>query len=154
MEHRPWYVRHPDDEIIDEIRIVTVPRYKTSELSGDEWRTSAKIEFRRKGKVLHTESLTAMKYAVQFLPYLFVRRQEDGHFDKNDKEMCFQPGCSNKATVEYRMKTKYCGKCGKEEGQMTGYEYRRRFCEEHRERGDCGRSDADDNYELIELTQE
>lgn len=146
-----WYPRHHDDEIIDEIRIITVPRFKESELSGDEWRTSARIEFRRKGKVLHTESLTAMKYAVQFLPYLFVRCQEDGHFDtdKEDKNCCFQPGCSEQAIVEYRMKTRYCNRCGKEQGIMTGYEEHRRFCNEHSERGDCGLDDADDNYEEI-----
>jgi hypothetical protein len=30
---------------VDEVRIATIPRYKTSDISGDEWRISAKIEF-------------------------------------------------------------------------------------------------------------
>jgi hypothetical protein len=51
------YKRHRDDEWFDEIRleteagavlqIITVPRYKTSGLSGDEWRTSARIQIAR-----------------------------------------------------------------------------------------------------------
>lgn len=51
------YKRHHDDEWFDEIRletgngpvlkIVTVPRYKTSGLSGDEWRTSASVQVAR-----------------------------------------------------------------------------------------------------------
>ena len=150
-ERRPWYKRHHDDEIIDEIRIITVPRYKQSELSGDEWRTSARIEFKRKGVVVHTESFTAIKYAVSFLPYLFVRCQEDGDFDSahTDKDGCFQPGCPNKATVEYRAKHQYCDHCG-EIRDMSGIEMRRKFCEEHAIRGDCGLEDADDNYEAID----
>jgi hypothetical protein len=53
----PIYKRHPDDEWFDEIRvetaegpllrIITQYRYKTSNMSGDEWRTSASIQVRR-----------------------------------------------------------------------------------------------------------
>lgn len=49
------FKRHRDDEWFDEIRLetetgpilrlVTVPRYKTSGLSGDEWRTSGQIQY-------------------------------------------------------------------------------------------------------------
>gem|GEM_PF-6705725 len=39
------YALRPDAQAFDEIRIVTVPRYKTSGLSGDEWRISAMIQF-------------------------------------------------------------------------------------------------------------
>lgn len=35
----------PDAQAFDEVRITTVPRWKESELSGDEWRISAKMEF-------------------------------------------------------------------------------------------------------------
>ena len=38
LKNPPHFERHPDDEWYDEVRIVTVPRYKTSGLSGDEWR--------------------------------------------------------------------------------------------------------------------
>lgn len=51
------YKRHHDDEWFDEIRlimgsdpilrIITRPRYKTSDLSGDEWRTSAVVQVAR-----------------------------------------------------------------------------------------------------------
>lgn len=38
----------PDAQAFDEVRIVTVPRYKQSGLSGDEWRISAAIRLYRK----------------------------------------------------------------------------------------------------------
>lgn len=51
-----FYLRHPSDEYIDEVLIettdggarihaVTVPRYKTSGMSGDEWRVNVAITF-------------------------------------------------------------------------------------------------------------
>jgi hypothetical protein len=43
----------PDAQAFDEVRIVTVPRYKISGLSGDEWRISSHIEFYRKGRKVH-----------------------------------------------------------------------------------------------------
>lgn len=53
----PRYKRHSDDEWFDEVRfetgegtllrIVIKYRYKTSSMSGDEWRTSANIQVRR-----------------------------------------------------------------------------------------------------------
>lgn len=56
-KRKPWYKRHSGDEWFDEIRfetaegsllrIATVPRYKTSDLSGDEWRTSARVQVAR-----------------------------------------------------------------------------------------------------------
>lgn len=45
----------PDAQAFDEIRIFTVPSYKTSGLSGDEWRISATVEFYRNGILRHTE---------------------------------------------------------------------------------------------------
>jgi hypothetical protein len=53
------YVQHRDDEGLDEVQVIVdekpllrcimVPRYKTSELSGDEWRVSAMWERREGG---------------------------------------------------------------------------------------------------------
>jgi len=42
----------PDAQAFDEVRITTVPRYKMSGLSGDEWRISGKIQLLRKGRVV------------------------------------------------------------------------------------------------------
>lgn len=51
-----FYRKHRDDEGFDEVvvmgidgpvlRVITVPRYKTSELSGDEWRTSSSAQIK------------------------------------------------------------------------------------------------------------
>lgn len=48
--------RLDDDEFYDEIRITTVPRFKTSELSGDEWRVSTHVVVLRKGRVVAEKS--------------------------------------------------------------------------------------------------
>ncbi|KKL50531.1 hypothetical protein LCGC14_2304540, partial [marine sediment metagenome] len=41
--------RITDDEGVDQIVIDTVPRYKMSGLSGDEWRVSGRVRFFRNG---------------------------------------------------------------------------------------------------------
>lgn len=41
LEKAMHYKRHPDFETYDRITIDTVERYKTSGLSGDEWRFSS-----------------------------------------------------------------------------------------------------------------
>lgn len=41
MTQRKSCALRPDAQAFDEIRIVTVPRYKQSGLSGDEWRIHA-----------------------------------------------------------------------------------------------------------------
>jgi hypothetical protein len=57
----------------------------------------------------------------------------------NIENLCFQPGCPNPYTVEYTIK--------KREDYQT-YDAYRRFCDDHRGRGDCGLDDANDNYDI------
>ena len=140
--------RHDDDEWFDEVRITTVPRYKTSGLSGDEWRRSARIELLRKGKVQSTTSLTKMLYAIMDLPHVWLQAEESwNNWDEEMKRgLCMQPGCSKPATVTYRYKAFYSrdGTC--EEPQEPTYIV---FCDEHKERGDCGLEDCDANYQDV-----
>ena len=49
---KPSRALKPDAQAFDEVRIVTVPRYKRSDLSGDEWRISAEIQFYRNGVLI------------------------------------------------------------------------------------------------------
>ena len=42
----------PDGQAFDEIRIKTIPRYKTSGLSGNEWRYHAEVYLLRKGQIV------------------------------------------------------------------------------------------------------
>jgi len=157
----------PDGQAFDEIRITTVPRYKTSGLSGDEWRISARVQFMRKGEVLHTElSLRDVETAAQFLPYLAAQARETctktyyaGIYREEDgAALCDQEGCAEPATVVYRKKHDACCRCGERKDTRTK-DFRgdpmygggpvRMFCAKHSQRGDCGLDDVSDNYELV-----
>lgn len=142
----------PDAQAFDEVRIITVPRYKTSGLSGDEWRISATIQFYRKGSMVHESgSFRDVETALAFLPSEFHRVIDNGKaLFCGDGDLCDQEGCSDTATVVYRMKQQFC-----REGHASDpYEFDKRplvrkFCERHSRRGDCGLDDADRNYELL-----
>ena len=142
-----------DDEGVDQIVIDMVPRFKTSGLSGDEWRVSARVRFFRNGEVVHEDHRTKLNYAVTLLPgmLLALPEQVDVPLFRPDPEVCFQPGCSEPAISTYLLKKDYCvggGNCG-QETKMHWPEYRR-FCERHLRRGDCSLDDADENYEVLD----
>jgi hypothetical protein len=139
----------PEYETYDEIRMKVIPRYKTSGLSGDEWRTSIKIEFCFKGQVVKTTSASTMKTAILMLGYESIEMFDDKtakiHAEL-EKECCDQPGCSNKAVARFKLK-KLTADNGEYLDMNDQYgEYYRKFCSKHLQRGDCGREDADDNY--------
>lgn len=148
----PTYKRLDDDEWWDEIHITTVPRYKTSGLSGDEWRTSAKIEVFRKGVLMGEKYMSKLEYAAATLPGWLLQLGDEG-FSGNHKtfeKLCFQAGCKEIAEVEYELKDQYYPSYG---DKMPKKDYlgpaRRRFCQKHALRGDCGLEDSDANYILI-----
>lgn len=84
--------RHHDDEYIDEITIRSgdtklvhlylVPRFKTSGLSGDEWRISSKLEiFNYDGYgILYERNFSNLRYAKEFLPH-FVYTYAKSYLD-------------------------------------------------------------------------
>ena len=155
----PVYKRHDEDEYWDEIRMVTVPRWKESELSGDEWRFSVKVEFLRKGHVVYTTGFSTLEYAMKALATLPDKMMMGGdgeslkHLpDALDRSYCFNPGCKNKATVEYRLKKEYCQVAPHDGGHEPYFDTRRRFCETHKHRGDCAFEDSDANYEQVPYT--
>ena len=157
LSDKPNYKRHDDDEWIDEVRIITVPRYKTSGMSGDEWRFSAKVELLRKGIVLFVRSFSKLHYAIDFLPAIqheysdIGRGSQDAEGNEVDfNRYCFNPGCTQDGVVEYRLIDQFSRPYGDKlpKKDYLG-EYHRRFCEEHAKRGDCGLEDADSNYILI-----
>jgi len=150
------YDIRPDAQAFDEIRITTVPRYKTSGLSGDEWRISAKIQFFRKGELVHEDFRHNTKIAAQHLAYIYDKAIDDGHaFFAGIEGKCDQEGCSNPAEVFYSKKRSGCSRCGefKEAGftRLDGTKEKviRKFCKKHSTRGDCGLDDADKNYEVL-----
>ena len=147
------YAIRPDAQPFDEVRIITVPRYKTSGLSGDEWRISARIQFLRKGRVVFEDKgLSSIKVAIDFLPSFYHRACDEAKgFYAGEEGFCDQEGCSKPPTVFYQMKHSYCQEghrteCNKSRDSYTPI---RKFCDEHKERGDCGLDDVDSNYEQI-----
>lgn len=143
----------PNSQFVDEIRIVTVPRWKESELSGDEWRISARIDFYRKGQVVGSKTARNVEMAARFVDWFLVSGRENGEIDtpNNLGSFCDQEGCSKPWTVRYRLKERY-GRDGKAippSKWMEGVTEYRAFCDEHKARGDCGLDDADRNYEAM-----
>ena len=139
----------PDAQAFDEVRISTVPRYKMSGLSGDEWRISAKVEFFRKGKMVHEEGCRDVAAACRLLPWYHAKACDNGKgFFAGEGDLCDQEGCAEPATVTYRKKQDYCNE-GHPHPILYG-EKQRRFCARHSTRGYCGLDDADANYEPID----
>lgn len=140
----------PDAQAFDEIRIFTVPRYKESELSGNEWRIHAEVQFYRKGRLVHTEGCLNVEIACGMLYYWHAKAIDDGKaYFAGDGVTCDQEGCSNTATRRFELLASYCREGHK--GKPSDVSKYRHFCEKHKERGDCAFEDSDDNYTEIRL---
>src|SRR5215510_8404138 len=116
LEKRPNNDLRPDCQAFDQIVITTVPRYKTSHLSGDEWRISAHVKFYRKNKVVHETNFGNVEVACRYLGVEFDKAISDGKaFFAGDGKTCDQEGCSEPSTVTYKKKFDYCNKGHKHE---------------------------------------
>lgn len=146
------FALRPDAQAFDEVRITTIPRFKTSGLSGDEWRISAKIEFLRKGVVVHEDHYNSLEYAISFLPFVHARAVDDGHayFGGGIEDKCDQEGCSEIASVLYRRKMRYCDEGHPHEDPTPQH---RQFCAKHKNRGDSALDDCMQNYEEVSFEQ-
>lgn len=160
-EGSPHYPRilsftwHPDDKHVDEARLKVLERYKTSGLSGDEWRFNYAIELVYKGEVFaHCGVGGDPVYAAIELARavsigwgeLEMDQRWEVKIPRNLGEVCCQPGCAEKATRFYRMREKYSRGCwfkAPNDGYSPDH---RAFCSRHARRGDCGLDDADANY--------
>jgi hypothetical protein len=143
-EHR---VNRPDHQMFDEIRIVTKPRYKQSDLSGDEWRIHAETQFWCKGRLMKIAECSNVHYAVTMLGGEYVRKCDEGRQDiKYEQKYCDQEGCLEPHNNEKRfLKARYTRTEGLRHSEHSG-DYRM-FCDRHSRRGDCGLDDADSNYQ-------
>jgi hypothetical protein len=145
---KPWFANRPDAQAFDEVRIVTVPRWKTSGLSGDEWRISAETRFLRKGLIVHTVRRRDVETAAGYLFADWGDAIGDGKaWFGGGGEACDQEGCAERATVTYRLRKLFCREGHATEPHRPTF---RRFCEAHKTRGDCALEDADANYERVE----
>jgi len=140
----------PDAQGFDEVRLITVPRYKESGMSGDEWRISIKAQYWRKGELKFEETVASnMESACSFMGYKYTVACEGSfQFYGGEKDYCDQEGCSKKATVTYSKKHSFCRDGHKTENTDTVI---RLFCDDHKTRGDCGLDDADCNYQSYQL---
>ena len=146
------HAQKPDAQAFDEIRIITVPRYKTSGLSGNEWRISGRIQLMRKGKIIHEDSMRDVQNCAYALGLVLMRAKDEGKefYGGGEDGTCDQEGCAEKATVFYRLKQSFCNEAYKHEPiNLSEETVVRQFCERHSTRGDCGFEDADSNYELL-----
>lgn len=139
----------PDAQAFDEVRITTVPRFKQSGLSGDEWRISALTQFMRKGKVVHETGARNIETAVRLLDYHFLEACDHakGYF-AGEGDICDQEGCSNIATIMLEQIKEGCGRCG----TMREPQYHRpfrKFCDEHKYRGTSSLDDMDEHYKQM-----
>lgn len=139
-----WQALRPDAQAFDEIRIITVPRYKQSGLSGDEWRISAEIQLWRKGIKITERSCRNVETACLILGAFWCEACDGGEgYFAGDGKSCDQEGCAQAATVRYRLEKLYCLEGHPSEPSEPTY---RHFCDVHKTRGDCGFEDADRNY--------
>jgi hypothetical protein len=142
---KPWRALRPDAQAFDEVRIVTVPRYKQSGLSGDEWRISATIQLWRKGKMIADRSFRDVETACNYASAVYHDACDNGlAYFGGEGDTCDQEGCAELATVTYQLKAQYCREGHRTEPHRITI---RKFCDRHKTRGDCGFDDADENYE-------
>lgn len=139
---------HHDDEYYDGVILQILPRFKTSELSGDEWRVSCRITFMHKGMGVHVETFGDLRTAIAFLPSLLISSRESSKLPDTRLVRCSQPGCPNAPVAIYRLKMEYSPNGSM--NMLPTDELIRVFCSRHLDRGDCGLEDSNANYEVLE----
>lgn len=148
---KPARAIKPDAQGFDRVEIVTVPRYKESELSGDEWRISAAIIFYRKGKEVHRAGYRNIETACGHAFAEHSRAHDDGKaFFAGEGDVCDQEGCASRASWRHELKQKFDRSTGTPTRLSQGGEFRL-FCDMHKTRGNCGFEDSDSNYIVTPL---
>ena len=156
---RGFILRLRNDDFIDEVSIKTIPRFKSSELSGDEWRTHAQVELRRKGHVIATTGVLNMECAAALLPWFLKTFGEDRNFDKQvqeamdrDWDLCQQPGCPESVDTMFKVLVEACH-LGPHPVDPDRTPMFRGFCKAHLNRGDQSFEDSNESYEEVDPLQ-
>jgi hypothetical protein len=144
-----FHKRLSDFEPYDKIVLDIVPRYKQSGLSGDEWRQSVSVTFLFKGNIVQTGHFGTMKSAIMMLGAMWIETSSPipDTVLKAEEILCDQPSCVNHATARYILKELFSRNGEKLDPSDSHGVYFRKFCDAHKTRGDCGREDADTNYD-------
>jgi hypothetical protein len=147
-----FHKRLRDWEAFDRITFDVVPRYKTSGMSGDEWRQHVQVRLWHKGEVVFEAGYRDMQCALALAQADFIRQQEPipERVIELERESCDQPSCPAPPAGKFALKrqTSRTGDYLDQADQYFGAY--RQFCKKHLRRGDCSREDADDNYEPID----
>ena len=147
MTDRLYHKRHRDFEYYDRIEFGIVPRFKTSGLSGDEWRHTIVVRFYFKGVEVRLETYGDMKAAAAHLPGIFYSYEPIPEaVIAREKDCCDQPGCEQKWVGRFELKRQTAPTGEWLDASESSLRYYRQFCLKHIERGDCSREDADRNY--------
>jgi hypothetical protein len=151
----------PSYQAYDEVRIETLPRFKSSALSGSEWRIAARTRLLYKGTVeyetYHANVDEAARELVVTLCNAAVARmnvrapQLHAATDSARDPYCDQEGCAERATTAFRVLSSRCTACGSNAGALhaTGPYGCRYFCARHSTRGEGYLDDTAANYELV-----
>ena len=147
---RRYHKRLNNGETFDEITLRVVPRFKESEVSGDQWRHLVQVELRFKGVTMVALTYRRMQDALMMLPSAWILAQEpvSDQFLAIERERCDQPGCPRVAEFRCELvrETSSDGYYIADEGRSPAF---RKFCESHHHRGNQSREDCDDNYRPI-----
>lgn len=137
----------------DEVVIGIEPRYKQSEISGDEWRHNYFAEIRAKGKtILTVTGLDLEDATLQVLRFAMGHCVDDVdgiEVSRVVAECCDQPGCRDQPTYFYQLKQEFSSQGEALDESEVHFRKYRKFCEMHKTRGDGSREDCDDNYLLL-----
>lgn len=150
---RLWHKRVDDFESFDRITFEVVPRYKTSGLSGDEWRQHVEVTFWFKGEKVHSAGFRDMQAALLMTGSEWVRAQEpipDRVIELERAGLCDQPSCAEKSVGRLKIKQEFERGHRLHEDETKWSDKYRQFCKKHIRRGDCSREDSDDNYEPMD----
>lgn len=143
----------PDGETYDEIRIKTIPYFRVGSLDQSEWRTHKQFQLVKKGKVLDInmdpDNNWLMVEVVERMLQPYRKKTDDAALI-TETDQCDQQGCHAPSTVTYKMKALYHGGCAPIDPYITDSRpLVRKFCNEHKKRGDGYYEDSDDNYEVV-----
>lgn len=144
-----WHKRVDDFESFDRIEFVVVPRYKTSGLSGDEWRQHVQVNFYFKGEIVHEEGYRDMQTALMLAPGAYFKATcpiPDRVLEMERIGLCDQPSCASPSIGRLELKQEFERGRRLHEDETKFGRYYRQFCAKHIRRGDCSREDSDDNY--------
>lgn len=148
--------RLPEWEPFDRVTVETLERYKTSGLSGDEWRFNSFVQFWFKGHPVHSYTARDVEAAFKrfFQQYDEATCPISIELSKLDDKLCDQPGCARAPIARFALKRLTADNGDYLDPAEQYFTYYRKFCSKHTRRGDCSREDCDENYVAIDTIPE